>query len=45
MNAQLRDAQSDHNRKRFENEQDAQRVNQIMHQEKLNTDKIMHETW
>ena len=45
MNAQLRDMQSDHNRKRYENEMDAQRVNQIMHQEKLNRDKEMHADW
>jgi hypothetical protein len=45
MNAVLRDTQEDHKRKRFENEQDAQRVNQVMHQEKLNADKTMHETW
>ena len=45
MNANLRDTQEDHKRKRFQNEQDAQRINQIMHQEKLNADKAQHDLW
>ncbi len=45
MNANLRDTQEDHKRKRLQNEQDAQRINQIMHQEKLNADKTQHDLW
>jgi hypothetical protein len=45
MNAHLRDTQEDHKRKRFQNEVDSQRVNQIMHQEKLNSDKDQHDLW
>lgn len=41
----LRDTQEDHKRKRYQNEVDTRRVNQIMHQEKLNRDKAMHDTW